>query len=619
MCMGKRLPHEYPRPDFRRSAFQMLDGTYQFAFDDANQGLSHQWYLKKELEKSIEVPYCYQSEKSTIGTVSYHPIVWYSRTFTIDPGLIGGRLLLHFGAVDYRTSVWLNGVRVGAHEGGYTPFSFEITDFVRPNGEQLLSVRVEDYFDCSQPRGKQYWKEYNEMCWYQGCTGIWQSVWLEAVGDGWFTRLSCTPDIDTNSVEIFYAFEDTLKTGLYTLSFTVSYENLMRDPSSYSMDPSYKPGEQASVIGKTDVEVFRDQGSIILQVPNLDPIKNTHWWSPETPNLIGITAELSYNGTVCDQVETYFGMRKIEVRDSEILLNHQPLTQLLVLDQGYWADTLLTPPSTEALKLDIEISKRFGFNGARKHQKIESPHYYYWADVLGFLVWGELPSAYEFTDQASNALHRDMRQFILRDYNHPCIVAWVPLNESWGVRNIVTSKKQQYFAASLYALIKSLDSTRLVIANDGWEQINEGDFYGIHDYTPIEEMLNPAYFDSLQALLSTSAQKKRCLVDGAQPQEKPCLITEYGGIAFDDGSGSSWGYFGKVKDENEFLKRFQNITEAFLKLPYIQGLCYTQLTDVFQEKNGLLDMDRNPKIDPKKIASILQGGRKQDMKPKLVL
>lgn len=604
----KREIHEFPRPDFRRTAFQLLDGTFGFRFDDDDVGLTERWFLDPAFNREIEVPFCYQCEASLIGTTLYHPIVWYSKRFVIDDKLSESTTLLHFGAVDYHATVWLNGQQVGTHEGGYTPFHFDISDSLVQKKEQLLVVRVEDYFDCNQPRGKQYWKEYNEMCWYQGSTGIWQSVWLESVQDAWLTHLGCTPDIDTSTVTVAYEISDPQaikRRRQYTLSFSMYHERLVRDPSSYSMDPAYNPDQSERPVYLTTVTVQEPQGRVTLAVPVIDNIKNTHWWSPQTPNLIGLTVTISFDNELKDTVETYFGMRKIEIKNCEVLLNHQPLTQTLVLDQGYWADTFLTPPSSLALRRDIELAMEMGFNGARKHQKIEHPHFYYWADVLGFLVWGELPSAYSFSDTSMQALRRDMQAFIRRDYNHPSIITWVPLNESWGVRNIVSDTRQQAFAASLYWMIKSLDPTRLVISNDGWEMINESDFYGIHDYSPTKESLNHAYFISAEAILHTVPQKKRLLVDGIIAQQKPVMITEYGGIAFEDKSQKSWGYYGKVGSEEEFLARLEAITEIFTSLSYVIGVCYTQLTDVFQEKNGLLDMERNPKLEPEKVRAIL--------------
>lgn len=618
----KREIHEFPRPDFRRGAFQLLDGTFDFCFDDENVGLSEQWYNNPVFDQKIEVPFCYQCEASTIGTTAYHPIVWYAKRFSLDEILTGSTTLLHFGAVDYRTTVWINGLQIGTHEGGYTPFHFDISTALAQEEEHLLVVRVEDYFDCTQPRGKQYWKEYNEMCWYQGSTGIWQSVWLESAQGAWLTHLGCTPDIDTSTVTVAYEIEGprTLTRGTrYTLSFALRHEHLVRDPSSYSMDPSYKVNQGERPEYFTTITVDEIQGRLTLAVPIPDKIKNTHWWSPETPNLIGLTVTLLDGDEPVDSVDTYFGMRKVEIKNGEVLLNHQPLTQTLVLDQGYWDDTFLTPPSSLALRKDIELAIKMGFNGARKHQKIEHPHFYYWADVLGFLVWGELPSAYHFSDTSMQALRRDMQAFIRRDYNHPSIITWVPLNESWGVRDIVIDTRQQAFAASLYWMIKGLDPTRLVIANDGWEMVNESDFYGIHDYSPTKESLNPAYFISAEAVMRTAVQKKRLLVDGIEVQEKPLLITEYGGIAFEDKSQESWGYFGKVGSEEEFLARFEAITEAFTSLPYCIGVCYTQLTDVFQEKNGLLDMKRNPKIALTKIRAILTKQDVSDRKPTIVV
>ncbi|MEA4860484.1 MAG: hypothetical protein VB127_08365, partial [Sphaerochaeta sp.] len=281
--METLLPHEYPRPDFRRSPFQLLNGTYQFAFDDDEVGLSEAWYGNKQLEQSIQVPYCYQSPASTVGDTSYHPVVWYKRLFTVDAALRGGKLLLHFGAVDYQATVWVNGKLAGTHTGGYTPFSFEISAYLVSGKEQDLTVRVEDRFDPAQVRGKQYWKTYNEMCWYQASTGIWQSVWLEKVGESWIKALRCTPDIDTHTAAIAYQIEGRSDQP-YKLKLVLSYENLARDPSSYSMDPSYKPSAAPRVASEVTVAVLGNEGSVTVPVPPIDNIKNTHFWTAETPN-----------------------------------------------------------------------------------------------------------------------------------------------------------------------------------------------------------------------------------------------------------------------------------------------------------------------------------------------
>jgi beta-galactosidase/beta-glucuronidase len=296
-------------------------------------------------------------------------------------------------------------------------------------------------------------------------------------------------------------------------------------------------------------------------------------------------------------------MRKISVQGDMILLNNRVYYQRLILDQGYWKESLLTPPSDEAIRKDIEYTKRMGFNGARKHQKIEDPRYYYWADKLGLLVWGEVPSAYDFNDEEVDNLLYETKEFIKRDYNHPCIVTWVPLNESWGVRNIYSDQRQQEFAIALYFTIRSLDQTRLISTNDGWEQIY-GDICAVHDYMASGEGFLVKYEDR-DAILSKSAGSRMIYCEGEEYDGQPVLITEYGGIAMET-EEEGWGYNGKVKDEKEFLRRYESITKAIMNTPYIRGYCYTQLTDVFQEINGLLTMDRRFKVNPEEIRRINQ-------------
>jgi beta-galactosidase/beta-glucuronidase len=333
-------------------------------------------------------------------------------------------------------------------------------------------------------------------------------------------------------------------------------------------------------------------------------------WSPSTPHLYELNIKVSVNGRVTDEVSTYFGMRKIEVKNGRVLLNNRPIYQRLVLDQGYWEDSLLTPPSADALKTDVEFIKAFGFNGVRKHQKIEDPRFYYWCDRLGLLCWGELPSAYEYNWDSVKNLSRDMSEFIKRDYNHPSIIAWVPLNESWGVREIYADKAQQNFSIMLYYLCKAQDPTRLVSGNDGWEQTIT-DISAIHDYVPSGEGL-AKHFATREKVESGSVSERMCFAEGFVPSEDAAfMVTEYGGIAMTVkgkqgkiANMETWGYHDKVESVEEFLERYKGLTDAIRNLPYCQGYCYTQLTDVIQEVNGLLLPDRTPKVSPKAIAEI---------------
>jgi len=287
-----------------------------------------------------------------------------------------------------------------------------------------------------------------------------------------------------------------------------------------------------------------------------------------------------------------------------LFLNNQPLYQRLVLDQGYWPESLITPPSDEAIRADIEWTKKFGYNGARKHQKMEDPRYYYWADRLGLIVWGEVPSAYEFTGESVKYLADTLAGFIRRDYNHPSILCWAPLNESWGVTRIYGDKRMQEAARMLYHEAKALDATRLVSSNDGWEQV-ETDIIGLHDYAADGKTMAKHFADRGETCLHSNDWRMAC-ADGFIPTGKEAfLVTEYGGIAFQDGAGAdTWGYHDKVADEEAFFARYKDVTDAVRAIPYCQGCCYTQLTDVEQETNGLLTPDRKPKIDPDRFRAL---------------
>ena len=583
--MKQNIPRpEHPRPDMEREVWQNLNGQWQFAFDDEDQGVSEKWYQAPRFKREITVPFCYQSKLSGIGVDEDHPVFWYSRTCVLEPSFSGKRVFLHFGAVDYACEVWVNGRFAFSHEGGYTPFCGDITDLLEGQAEFVVTLRVKDGFDRTQPRGKQFWgKAPTKGCHYVSVSGIWQTVWLEGRGETSLEYLHITPDIDDRSITLDFPLTGK-KEGQLELQAELFF--------------------QGESMGCYRFPVFGTYNREKLAFPERDGVDEIHYWTPEQPNLFDLTAVLLKDGVEIDRVKTYFGMRKIEYRDGYVMLNNNTLYQRLILDQGYYPDGILTAPSDEALKQDILLAKQCGFNGARKHQKIEDPRFYYWADRLGYLVWGELPSAYQYGFIQVQNLQRDMGEFIKRDYNHPCLITWVPLNESWGVRNIYVDRQQQAFAASLYYGIKALDSTRLVSTNDGWETVEQSDLYGIHDYTPYGDQLSPNY-DTPEHLVEKKASSRMNCAQGHQYLAgKPLLVTEYGGIAFSDDSDINWGYFGKVTTQEQFLQRYDSITTAIQQLPYCQGFCYTQLTDVFQETNGLLDMDRNFKVDPEKIRQI---------------
>ena len=580
--MKRPIRIDHPRPDRVRVNWETLNGQWQFAFDHEKVGRKNKWYQHLPATHTIEVPFCYQSELSGINLQEHCDVVWYQRSFTM-PADMTKRRLLHFGAVDYIADVWLNGQYLGHHEGGYTPFTFDVTDLTEANIEYTLTVRVEDCLECNQPRGKQSFRSEPFECWYTPVTGIWQSVWLEGVGEYYPADFRLTPCLEHGSLKVEISLNELPKNAY--LHLTASFEG--------------------NVVAEQEVKVLSDrlvQTELFLR--HEGKLEGFHAWSPATPALYDLIIETVVDNKVTDCVETYFGMRKIEVKGTKVLLNNRVLFQRLILDQGYWTDGLLTAPSDDALRKDVELTIAMGYNGARKHQKLEDPRYLYWADKLGLLVWGELPSAYWMQDSEKRNLMRDLSEAIKRDYNHPSLITWVPLNESWGVPFIQTDKSSQRLADALYAMARSLDETRLISGNDGWEQ-TETDLLTVHDYTAWPEQLSTEYANAETICNGNPGSARMVTATGYAHVGKPMLLTEYGGIAMAKDSGDgNWGYNGAEKGEESFLKRFEAITQAFKHMLGFSGYCYTQLTDVFQEVNGLLAMDRNPKVSIDEIRRI---------------
>lgn len=567
---------EYPRPEFVRKEWLNLNGKWRFDFDDDNKGLARQWERQPELSQGIIVPFAYQAPLSGINSNEPHDIAWYARNFDIPSNWQDQRILLHFGAVDYRAWVWVNGSFVAFHEGGHTPFSTEITQFLKSE-ENLVVVRVEDLTsDLTQPRGKQYWKRGSESIFYTRTTGIWQTVWLEPVGNSYVENVHCTPDIDAGTVKL-----ETQIAG--------------DQSDSLALAVSIRFGEWivAERVLPVDAGKSSTSETILLDPP-------VHLWSPETPSLYTVDLRLMQQDQVLDEVSTYFGMRKVSINAGRIYLNNQPYTMRLVLDQGYHPEGLLTFPSDEDFKRDITLTKQMGFNGVRKHQKVEDPRFLYWADQLGLLVWGEMANAYAYSPDYVQRITHEWQAAVRRDYNHPCIVVWVPMNESWGVPQL-SDPHQIAHLESLYHLTRSLDQTRLVVSNDGWEHART-DLLTIHDYESKGSMLLARYAN-LETAISAQPAKRALYVSGFQYHDEPILLTEFGGVAYQKDQQSGWGY-STARDGQDFLKRFAEIMEAVLASPVLQGYCYTQLTDVEQEINGLLTYDRQPKADPAEIARI---------------
>jgi beta-galactosidase/beta-glucuronidase len=584
---------EYPRPQFRRQDWTNLNGEWRFAFDDGDVGLAEGWQNLTaaglegaRFDRTITVPFCFQSKLSGVGERAFHDVVWYARTFEHPPSA-DERLLLHFGAVDYRATVWVNGAHVVSHEGGHTPFTADVTHALL-EGENVVIVRAEDPSrDVTIPRGKQYWREESEGIFYTRTTGIWQTVWLEPVGRRRIASLRLTPDLDAAALDVEVGVEG-FEPGL-TLRLTVAHEDERVLDDRVAL--------QSALVERRLPLVTRGERPAS---PYPGRWGKPPYWSPEQPNLLDLRVQLlDSEGRVLDTVDSYFGMRKIEVRDGKVYLNNRPLYQRLVLDQGYFPDGILTAPTDEDLRRDIELAQEMGFNGARKHQKVEDPRWLYWADRLGFLVWGETANAYQYSPDYVRRFTAEWQEAVRRDYNHPCIVAWVPMNESWGVREIATDPRQVQHLLAMYHLTRSLDGSRPVVSNDGWEHALT-DLCAIHDYR------NAAVLAQRYQTPETSLaepERRPVYAPGHGYRGEPILITEFGGIAFKTSDPGSWGYR-TVSNADELLERYGDLVYALLQSAVVQGFCYTQLTDVEQEINGLLTYDRRPKADLARIREV---------------
>ena len=590
------LRNEYPRPQFKRENWQNLNGVWNFCFDDEDKGLRERWFLQDApFRMQINVPFVYECELSGINVQERHDIIWYKRDFDTPTLTPQQRLILHFGAVDYQAQVFINGQMVKEHIGGETPFSIDVTPFLEKGTVQSLCLRVHDPLDNQEiPRGKQFWMPKSQGIWYTRSSGIWQTVWLEVVNDQHIESLAIEPDLDSGTVE-------------FNIKAKTSNQNTMLGLEIYYGDQLVVETRTKCIEPKLKFSVDLVQ-SDVFRTGFHD--SDEYLWSPEYPNLFTVKLTLIDidSNIEIDSVSSYFGMRKIHSENGIICLNNKPYYQRLVLDQGYWPRGLLTAPEDKDYRRDISLAKEMGFNGCRKHQKLEDPRFLYWADKLGFLVWEECSSTPFFTAESQIAIFDSWKEVYLRDRNHPCIITWVPLNESWGVPNIHLDGKQQHWAQTLYHLLRSLDNTRLVSSNDGWDQ-TVTDICAIHNYRFGKNEDDPEFkefcetLSSPEALVSQYVSGRPVYANGFSYGGEPILVTECGGMGFATNQESDWSYL-SICSEKEFLSAYRRLVSALSTSKYVQGFCYTQLTDVEQEVNGLLTYDRKPKFDLKELHQI---------------
>jgi len=566
---------EYPRPDFQREKWLPLNGEWDFSFDEPI------------FDQKILVPFACETKLSGIHDTSFHNAVWYRRSFSLPEPMHDRQILLHFGAVDYTCRLWVNDQFIREHTGGQCGFSADITDALNASGENVIVLEArDDPADLEMPRGKQYWKPESESIFYTRTTGIWQSVWLEAVSPMHLCSCRITPLFDERSVRFSYALSAAPQ------HVTLTAEITFRTAGAVSVTPTSARGAFDWQIDQSALSAWNYQEDLV--------------WTPEQPNLFDVTFRILEHGCEVDAVQSYFGMRKVSIQNGQFLLNNRPYYQKLVLDQGYWPESLLTAPSDEAFIRDIELTKAMGFNGVRKHQKVEDPRYLYHADRMGLLVWGEIGAAYLYSEQYADRIYREWLDVLRRDYNHPCIVVWTPLNESWGVQEIETDPRQQAHSEAMVAITKSMDTTRLVVDNDGWEHTN-GDLLTIHDYSPSGEMLR-AHLGSMDTILALRPAQRALFVGRHAYAGQPILLSEFGGVKFVPGTEAqhSWGYC-EADSCAAFAGKLRELFDAVRACPLVDGYCYTQLTDVETEQNGLLTYDRTPKLPLETICAILNG------------
>lgn len=568
---------EHPRPDFERKAWQNLNGEWQFAIDDAKCGIEKGWQTGTEFPQRIMVPFCPESKLSGIAHTDFMNAVWYRKLFTVDKALQGQRLLLHFGAVDYDARVFVNGKQVVRHRGGYTPFVADITSAVKMDGENEVVVYAEDDVrSFVQPAGKQSHLFNSFGCHYTRTTGIWQTVWLEAVPNTYVKALTVWPDAANERVSLEVAVENP--NPCVSLEVFVKYGDMV-----------VATGELAHVGG---------QNALTIQIPN------ALLWEVGKPVLYDLSIRLLDGGSLMDEVASYFGLRDVRIERDRVLINGKPVFQRLILDQGFWPDGIYTAPSDDELRKDIERSMAYGYNGARLHQKVFEPRTIYWADKLGYIVWGEFPDwgvSVKHHAQARENFLREWTEAVLRDRNHPSLIIWMPLNEA-------RSNGDRYvpqFVEELFSLTKSLDPSRPFIDASGYTHVKT-EIWDLHDYDQDPKTFAERY-DKFGEDPKTETLARND-ADHEPPYEgQPVMVSEYGGIWWNPGQtdGKAWGYGGRPANEQEFIDRYNGLAKAQLDNPHLAGFCYTQLTDVEQEVNGLYTYDRKEKFSPEILRPVL--------------
>ncbi len=571
--------NEYPRPQLIRDEWINLNGRWGFEIDNAKVGEEREFYKRSSLNQEIVVPFCPESRLSEVEHTDFMECVWYRRDIEIPNTWQGKRVILHFGAVDWRAIVFVNGERVGEHRGGYSSFCFDITDYLKSENNYLSLCVYDDVRSENQPAGNQCAKADSYGCFYTRITGIWQTVWMECVNECYIKNTKLVTEIEPASVNV----ELRLEGDFFGARVTAE---------------AFWDGK---CVGKA--EAVAASGAPRLGIM----LSEKHLWEAGQGNLYDLKLTVAKEGRVVDEVWSYFGLRTVALDGKKFKVNGKTIFGRWVLDQGYYPDGLYTAPSDEHLKNDIILSMELGFNGARLHEKVFEPRFLYWADKLGYLVWGEHAnwnldiSKYE---QLQYFLP-EWLEVLDRDSNHPSIIGWCPFNET---RSLNEKRQCDDVIETIYRITKVLDATRPVIDASGWFHVVT-DIYDVHEYEQNPKLL-AKYFEKLgEGVIDEFVDRsdrlrpyKTSVYDG----KKPVFVSEYGGIkwapkAFNE---RSWGYGDTPKTEEEFIERYKALTDVLLDNEDIMGFCYTQLYDIEQEENGLIYYDRRHKFDPEVIRAI---------------
>lgn len=554
---------EHPFPQFVREQWINLNGEWEFEIDHAKSGMDRRLFEAEHLNSRILVPFCPESSLSGIGNKDFMDMVWYRRGFTLPEAWNGGRTFLHFGAVDYQATLYINGHKAGTHQGGYSSFCFDITDFLS-SGENVIILCAQDTLRTGdQPRGKQSAEFASHGCEYTRTTGIWQTVWLEHRPNAHIAGCKFYPDTANRKLDIH-----AVVTGHEVLTATACFDGRM--------------------VGRATAQASGTTIHLSL------PLSELHLWNVGDGQLYDLTLEYGE-----DRVQSYFGMRSIRFDGMKFLLNEKPVFQRLVLDQGYYPDGIYTAPTDDALRQDIAISQAMGFNGARLHEKIFEPRFLYHADRMGYLVWGEHANwgIRLKRHRALTAYLPEWTEAVERDFNHPAIVGWCPFNETWDENG---SRQLDSTLANIYRITKLLDPTRPCIDTSGNYHVVT-DIFDAHNYCQ-----DPAAFAKLFGRDAENGGIYNEFPDRQHYQAgQPYFVSEFGGTYWSGEGGNAWGYGTAPKTMEEFLARFAGLVDPLLDNPNHFGFCYTQLYDVEQEQNGLYTYSRLPKFDPSLIRAIV--------------